>query len=468
MKKHFFKNLLMMATILASGMFFSSCVDTTNELSIQTAPDVDKRYLTFDIGDGPKVVKVFYQNDWNYSVEESWAHVTRNDYGNDLTVQVDDNPTKETRECLLTIYASNDSEKKTNVIVSQRTSLVTISCSETELNFSASEGAYEMLSVKSNGDWKVWSTPEWLRPSVSSGKGNKTISFMTLSANKMSTSRTGTIVIATNDEEVNVPVIQYGEAVSNCQVTPKNITVLSNGIAFDMDYSHASNVAHYYRGYMEASRVGSLTNPEIISILQRDFQRHLPSDDEVADFSDLKANTSYIIYTLAYDIEGRRGDLLSTEVRTSKEEVNEPCGWISDLGVNGYYWEWVITKSATCFSYWMMTTENYNIALASDVLQAWWLDDAIRRGKTTEYYNGGNWQQVRGGNLIAVWTRGKTVNGTMAGKITWLGCELSSSAPTRTSGENTASPLSMTKRNSAGDHSGRKLSPDQYQLYMIK
>ena len=276
------------------------------------------------------------------------------------------------------------------------------------------------------------------------------------------------IVIGTNDEEVNIPVLQYGEAMSNCQVTPNHITVLSNGIAFDMDYSHASNVAHYYRGYMEASRADIMTNPEIISTLQREFQRHLPSDDEVADFSDLKPNTKYIIYTLAYDMEGKRGDLLSTEVKTCNEEVNEPCGWISDLVSTGSYWEWSVTKSATCYSYWMMTTEDYSIALATDVLQAWWLEEAIRRNMITEYFNGGDWRQVCEGNMIAVWTRGKTSNGTRAGKISWKGCEVSSSAATRSQGVDACPSNTMTKQNTAKDHSGIKLSSEQYQLYRIK
>lgn len=371
------------------------------------------------------------------------------------------------RESQITIFASNDPDTKTKVRVSQSTSLITVSCSETELNFSAYEGAFNILSVQSNGDWRVRSTPDWLRASVSGGNGNNTISFKTLSANKMSSSRTGTVVIGTNDEEVSIPVMQYGEALSNCQVTPKNITVLSNGIAFDMDYSRAGNVAHYYRGYMEASRVGSMTNPEIISTLQREFQRHLPSDDEVAVFSGLKPNTSYLIYTLAYDIEGKRGDLLSTEVKTCKEESNEPCGWISDLTCTGYYWEWTITKSATCYTYWMMTTEDEDIALASDVLQAWWLEEAIRRNLVTEYFNGGDWQQRRGGNLIAVWTRGKTVNGTWAGKISWKGCEISSSATTRSQEADATSPHTMTKQVTSGDYSGRKLTTGQYQLYRI-
>ena len=124
--------------------------------------------------------------------------------------------------------------------------------------------------------------------------------------------------------------------------------------------------------------------------------------------------------------------------------------------------------SATCYSYWMMTTENQDIALASDVLQAWWLEDAIRHNKSTEYFNGGDWQQVRGGNMIAVWTRGKTSNSDWAGKITWKGCDVSSSATTRAQGIGFSSSRAMTKQTVSRDHSGCKLTSDQYQLFNIK
>lgn len=468
MKTYILKSLFMMAAVMALCVTLFSC--EIEDIAVSPNPPaiaVDKHYLDFKNGDGPQTVKVTTGENWTYSVDEEWVHVTRDGNGNKLTVEVGDNRTKETRESILTIYALNDSRKSTDVKISQSTSLITVSCSDTELNFSAYDGAFNTLSIQSNGEWKVRSTPEWLRASVSGGNGNKTISFTTLSANKTSIDRTGYVLIGTTDDEVQVMVKQYGGVMSNCQVTPKNITVLSNGIAFDLDYSRAGNVAHYYRGYMEASRVGSMTNPEIISTLQREYKRHLPSDDEVADFSDLKPDTRYVIYTLAYDIEGKQGDLLSTEVRTCKEEANEPCGWISNLESTGYNWEWVVTKSATCYSYWMMTTEDKDIALASDVLQAWYLEEAIRCNLLTEYFNGGDWQQRRGGDMIAVWTRGKTSNGTWAGKISWKGCEISSSSTTRSSGIDVSSTSTMTKQNAAKDHSGRKLSPEQYQLYMI-
>lgn len=467
MEQKIFKSLAMMAAVMAMCVTLFSC--QKEEITIGTSyyPEVsvDKHYLEFKSGEDTKTVKVSSQEEWTYSVDEDWLHVSRDGNGNKLTVQADENRTKDTRECLLTVFSLNDSKKKAEVKVSQQTSLATISCSETELNFSSYEGAYNSLTVQSNGDWHVRSTPDWLRASVSGGNGNKSVSFTTLSANKTSVDRTGKVIIGTTDDQIEIAVKQYGGVMSNRQVKPNHITVLSNGIAFDMDYSRASNVAHYYRGYMEASRVGSMTNPEIISTLQREFQRHLPSDDEVADFTDLKPNTKYIIYTLAYDMEGKRGDLLSTEVKTCKEDANEPCGWISNLECTGSYWEWTVTKSATCYSYWMMTTENQDIALASDVMQAWWLEDAIRRNNSTEYFNGGDWRQVRYGNMIAVWTRGKTSNGTWAGKITWKGCEVSSST-TRSQSMVSCVPM-LEKRCQAGDHSSHKLSSEQYQLFRV-
>lgn len=467
MKQKVLKSLYVMAANLAICITLFSCEkDVINIGHDYPSIEVDKYYLNFNSGDVAKDLRVSSQDDWSYKVDEDWAHVTRDGNNDKLSVQVDENRSKETRECILTIYVLDFPKNKREIKISQCTSLVTISCSEIELNFTAYEGAYNTISIQSNGEWKVINTPEWLRASVSSGKGNKTISFTTMSANKSSVDRSGNLVISTIDEKVEIPVKQYGEAMSNCQVTPKNITILSNGIAFDMDYSNASNVAHYYRGYMEASRVGIMTNQEIISALQHDFQRHLPADDEVAVFSELKPNTKYIIYTLAYDVEGKRGDLLSTEVMTRKEEVNGPCGWISNLTCTGSNWEWTITKSATCYSYWMMTTEDSAIALAPDVLQAWWLEDAVRRNKITEYFNGGDWQQKRQGNMIAVWTRGKTSDGIWAGKITWKGCEVSSSSTTRSVAA-TLNSVVMKKQNSGDDNSGIKLSPDQYQLYKI-
>lgn len=272
--------------------------------------------------------------------------------------------------------------------------------------------------------------------------------------------------ILTSCEDTVTTEIIYPEVhpdnsvVTNCRVRPNHVTTLSNGIAFDLDYSQASNVAHYYRGYLEASRAGIMTTDEIINTLKNEFQRHLPSDNEVADFSGLKANTKYIIYTLAYNMDGKHGELIPTEVTTSPSVTNEPCGWIGDITFSNYYWYWTVTKSATCYSYYMMSTENMDIAQASDVLQAWWLEDAIRRNQVSQFFNGGNWQMERKTNVVAVWTRGVNSNGTLAGKIDWKGISVGTSS--RSASNN------FTGKNLEADHSGRKLRDDEYMLCLMK
>ena len=210
MEQKIFKSLGMMAAVMAMCVTLFSC--QKEEITIGTSyyPEVsvDKHYLDFKSGEDTKTVKVSSQEEWTYTVDEDWLHVSRDGNGNKLTVQVDENRTKDTRECLLTVFSLSDSKKKAEVKVTQQTSLVTVSCSETELNFSSYEGAYNSLSVQSNGDWRVRSTPDWLRASVSGGNGNKSVSFTTLSANKTSVDRTGKVIIGTTDDEIEIAVKQ--------------------------------------------------------------------------------------------------------------------------------------------------------------------------------------------------------------------------------------------------------------------
>lgn len=458
---------MMVFAVLA--IFLTSCEKQDIVLDLDLSSDryeisVDKTNLTFETGELTKDIMVYSRLDWGCKTDADWASATHDEESGKITVQVKENLSSESRECMLVVYATNEPEIAKTVKIVQHTSLSIITCDVTELNFDSYKGSFNTLPIESNSEWVVKSIPDWLTTSVSSGNGDKKLLLSTISANESSSVRTGTVVVTSSDQEISVTVRQMNGLTADCQVIPNYITVLQDGIAFDMDYTHASNVAHYYRGYIEASQVGLLTNPEIIYTLTHDFQRHLPSDNEVADFSGLKSNTEYVIYTLAYDIEGNRGELIATNVKTRKVVTNEPCGWIENLEYANASWNWTITKSATCFSYWMMTTEDKTVAMASDVLQAWWIEDAVRRNKVTEYVNGGKWQQKCSGEIFAVWTLGKSMDGTVAGKISWEGRDKNGCCLTR-GGSSTGILQKQTK---SGDHSGQKLTDNQYTLYRLK
>lgn len=327
-----------------------------------------------------------------------------------------------------------------------------------DLSFDSKKGDVKELKITCSGKWEISNVPGWLNADSKVGNGSTTVTLSTARDNQTSNSNDGclTVTFAENPEATEtVQVKQRGSAVSHCEVTPNLVVTLSNGIACDFNFDR--DVARYYRGYIEASTAGRMSDAEIINTLEQEFLRHVPSEDEVANFDGLKAETRYIIYTLGYDRNGNRGELLSTTVTTLGERYNEPMARISNLCRSGYYWCWTITKSATCNSYYMMASENESIAYASDVLQAWWLEYAVKRGSISEYVNGADWRnEVNNGSLFAVWTRGLDSRGNLSGVIDW-GCIYSTT--TRSEG--------CQKGGDMGEDSGQKLSPEQYKLYKV-
>lgn len=328
---------------------------------------------------------------------------------------------------------------------------------KSDLLFESNKGDVRELKITCTGKWKISGVPEWLTAESTEGNGSTTVKFTTCRANQSSSSTNGMLLVtfAENaDAQETVDVVQQGGAVADCVARPNLVVTLSNGIAFDFTFD--KGVARYYRGYIEASSAGRMSDEEIIQVLESDFSRHVPSEDEVADFDGLKSGTRYILYTLAFDSEGNRGELYSTEVSTLGKRSNEPEAWISNMRSSGGYWYWTVTKSATCNSYYMLSTEDYDVAVASDVLQAWWLEYAAKEGVISEYVNGTDWKQKMGGSILAVWTRGVDTRGNKSGVIGWEAISVNSTR----SGSN-------EKGGSAGDHSGHKLSPGQYSLYMV-
>ena len=443
------------ATMLTSCNLFEEWFDDEPTMPMLSA---SSDYVSFSPEDDSHTIFVNSNIDWTYEIDASWVHAYPN--GRELKIIADENRSEKSRSCRLTLKAVKQNLAY-DVKISQSSSLLTISADISELVFSSYDGAFNTIFIQTTGEWRVTKCPDWLRSSVTSSKGSKNVTLKTLSPNKASKPRTGEVVFSTADQDLRIAVSQDGSAASGCNVRPGHITTLSNGIAFDMDYSQAGNVAHYYRGYLEASRAGIMTNDEIIYTLKHEFQRHLPADDEVADFAGLKANTKYIIYTLAYNMDGKAGELIATEVKTDPVVTNEPCAWINDLCYDSSYWYWTITKSATCYSYFMMSTDDKSIGEASDVLQSWWLDDAIRRNQISEYFNGGEWYMPRSSNVVAIWTRGKSSNGIWAGKISWEGGAISN-------GSRAKSATTPVDKNREGDHSGRKLRENEYKLYLVK
>ena len=335
-----------------------------------------------------------------------------------------------------------------------------------DLSFNSKKGDVRELSITCNGKWKISNVPDWLIAESMEGRGTTTVKFTTSMSNTTSSPYEGLMKVTFEEDPDAIETIrveQRGDAVANCGVTPNLIETLSDGIACDFNLDN--NVVKYYRGFLPKSDVGRMSEEDIIEKLKNEFRPHIPSDEELASADGLKPGTCYVIYTLGFDKKGNRGELIATEVSTMNIKNNEPIAKVEDIRKNGMYWNWSTRKeTASCNGYFMMTTENYDVANVPDVCQAWMMKYAIQNGAISEYVNDAGWKQkVNNGSFFFVWTRGVDCHGNMSGTIDW-----GYITGTNTRAASVIEPSwAKQKGNVCRDHSSRKPSPDQYKLYKV-
>ena len=292
--------------------------------------------------------------------------------------------------------------------------------SETSLSFSSNSGIEykQTVQVSSNVNWVVNGIPDWLSVSPTNGNGEVSMTiYPKTENNKDDKARTAELILTSGASQAIVRITQDTDLDDGAYVIPTNIVTLYNGIAFD--YKFGNNVSYYYRGYMEKTAAASMTDSEIIQELETNFRRYTISDNEVAVFDGLDEGVAYMVYTIGYNKDGERGKLTKNEVRTKTLQNNEPVASITSPSVSGNNWVWSVEKSATCDSYYMITTQNEDFAFSPDVYQAWMIDYNIRKGEISEYINGGNWYATKINSIIAVMTWGRNRNNKFANRISW-------------------------------------------------
>ena len=436
---------------------------------------IDETELEFDADGGSKSFNVTCNTDWTISGDPTWVTINPSSGNGDkkvtkVTVKVSENTTNDKRECELRIALDNNSQSET-LIIKQAKSKAILTVGSNNINFACGDeknfqGDTKSLQIRSNTTWTISGLPAWLGLSSTSGNGDQMVTLTTKSFNNSSKSRTATLTISCNDGSASATVTLSQEAglIPDCTVSPTNIIILYNGVAFD--YNYGKNVARYFRGYLEKSLVGTMSEREIIDVLEEKFDRKPVNKDEFTDFPGLDENTSYYIYTLGYDSEGKRGELTRVEITTKKRldnwTLNEPMAWISEITQDDTYWYWEITKGTRCRTYLEGVTQNEALAYSSDVYQAWLLDYWRRTNQIYEYENPEPLMMRKTSDCCAVFTWGKDNTGVWASCIDWACVSNSSSSKRR------ASSQLKENRNSKKDGNHKIPKKETLMVRMIK
>lgn len=241
----------------------------------------------------------------------------------------------------------------------------------TELNFSEKEGDVLNLTITSNADWSISGKPEWVDLSSTSGSSNATIKLTTNSFNNSSSAREASLSITAKDVTKTVKLTQKPGLIANCTVELDRIVALSDAIAFNFTYESA--VSYFYVGYLDKDDAGRMTDDEIIKVLDDDFERYTPSDSYVISFPNLKSIHDYVIYTVAYDKNGKRGELVGKEIRT-KSGTNQPVAYIDNVKYDSSYWyfDTEIGAYSTKYYIWVLTgVSSTDYSAKNDAIVAW-------------------------------------------------------------------------------------------------
>ncbi len=424
--------------------------------------EVNVSSMDFSAEGESQVFKIESNVAWTISGHQSWVTVnpTIGKKNQTISVVVAENPTRERKQCTITVSAEAGSLIHT-ITITQDASDAQLTVDNNNLYFAPTLDDSKTITISSNGPWEIQNIPAWLRASSTSGNGNSSVTFTTTDVNITSSPKEETIRIVSDDESISVMVSQEGSAAKDCKVMPNHMTILDSGVAFDLLFE--SEVVKYRCGWMEESQVDYLSDAEIIDILESEVDLILKTSDYIPNNSGLSAGTTYVVYTLGYNKDGKRGDLVKTPFTTNNLRNNEPSAWIGLISNDETNWYWTVTKSATCFSYYMMSTEDFDMAFASDALQAYWIDDAIRNDATAEYVNGGDWYMERYASMVAVWTRGVDAKGNKSNDLEWeLGVVASdeSEIVQKNKAANATQSMSFMY--------GKKADKENYKLYIVK
>ena len=162
---------------------------------------VSSEYLSFSSSGGTRTVSITTNGIWQIGTNiASWGHIAKN--GNQLTVRIDQNTSKDARTDWFSVKAGGVEKK---IRISQEGVSTSLSVSSDKINFS-SYGSTQNITVNSNSDWHVSvGTRYWAHLSK---YGNQL--SVRVDQNKKKTPRSDFFKLKADDKEVQVNIYQSG------------------------------------------------------------------------------------------------------------------------------------------------------------------------------------------------------------------------------------------------------------------
>lgn len=243
----------------------------------------------------------------------------------------------------------------------------TLELNPTSINFTKSAGDSHDLSIKISNDasWQIYDgdCKDWLSISTKEGKGSMTVKLTTTNENLGAQGNGSLEVVATNDagqtsKKVLITRDPYITEYEECKAErmSDDILCMSYGMACKV-MGGTSTTTFKHRVYTAAEFAG-LSGNEFAIAQEADSKTGwkteiTPSNGAPIDimYSDLQPSTDYVLVTVAYTRDGRRGQILeyafstkdASEDNQARVSVTPKKKFVDDIvhdSNNGPWYEW--------------------------------------------------------------------------------------------------------------------------------
>ena len=382
---------VMMAAVVSVGM--TSCDDDDDVDN--GFVNVEQTSINFDASGKTDKDKITINSntDWTASVDSSWCKLKSNvgKSGEQIEISVEPNGTKDKRECTISIYAGN---KNANIKITQSPGSLVVSPSDVSLL--KNSGSTAAVNITTDGKWTADCSADWLNLSSRSGEGRTTITLTALSDNAEADERKATLIVRSGEMSESIVVKQnpkFIKAYANPDIN--DAVILTNSYAFKMTYE--GDVSYFYGALLSKSSSAGWTDEKVISEITSKFNAEKPGeeDEDILYNSGISANTTYILFTVAFNEKGEQGPLQRFEFTTPRKNNNRPGVAYTNVTVWKDQWEWTTAKNAYTKRYYMAVYDDiYALLYASvypDAAIAYEIRERMKSGNLSPIVDSGTW-----------------------------------------------------------------------------
>lgn len=209
-----------------------------------------------------------------------------------------------------------------------------------------------VVNIFCSTDWTVTSKPDWVNISSTSGKGNTTMTITALSDNSTASVRTGRMEIKSANNTATVEISQVASLESGCEVIISDEVILNTSATFRLNFG--SKASYFYAAYFPSSSAG-WSDEKIIDELETNHSAMNIDADVDITATKLEEETSYIQCFVAYNENGKRGELVRRRF-TTPSSTNAPRASITDVRytASDSRYRWTTKIGATAQEYYML------------------------------------------------------------------------------------------------------------------